>query len=394
MNNLIIAIFLLTLSAFSSYSQFLPTPGPTGGTVYCLYVNGSTVYAGTQNGGVFKSTNNGDSWNASNSGLIVDVVNSLNGFGNNLFCGTNSGFYRSTNSGSNWSAVNYGESMLVTSLTVNGTDVYLGNSDGRLYKSTNNGLNWIYFAGSFGGRVNSILFHQGLIYAAVDGMGAYATTNSGANWNLISPYYFYTKALYATGNTVRLGTSNGGKKRVGSTGSFSDDIPWANYTLCYASVGNFIIAGFSNGMFWSSDNGSTWNDPVAGYLSGTFVYSMAQNTDYVFAGTSQVYRRPTSQFTGLNIISTNVPENYELSQNYPNPFNPGTNVKFSIPVTSNVNLEVFNQVGQSVKVLVNEDLEAGTYEYYFDASSLSSGIYLYTVSAGEFTQTKKMILIK
>ncbi len=394
MNKLIISLTLFSLLSYTANSQFLPTPGPSGGTVYCLYAIGSTVYAGTQNGGVYKSTNNGDSWNASNNGMTVDVVNSLNGYGNFLFCGTNSGFYRSTNSGSSWTVVNYGESLLVTALTNNGTDVFLGNSAGSIYRSTNNGNNWNAVVTDLNGRVNSLLFHAGLFYAAVDNMGAYASTNNGANWNLVSSSYLYAKVLYPTGNTVRLGTSNGGKKRTGSTGTFGADIPWINYTMCYASAGTYIIAGMSTGMFWSSDNGSTWNDPVAGYLSGGFVYSMAQNSDYIFAGTSQVYRRPTSQFTGLNAISSFIPDNFNLSQNYPNPFNPGTNIKFSIPAASSVTLEVFNQVGQSVKVLVSEALGAGTYEYYFDASSLSSGIYFYTFKAGEFAQTRKMILIK
>jgi len=192
-----------------------------------------------------------------------------------------------------------------------------------------------------------------------------------------------------------MGTGSGGKKRVNGSGSFVDDIPWINYTTSYASVGNYVIAGMSNGMFWSSDNGTTWNDPVAGYLSGVFVYTMIQNNEYIFAGTgSMVYRRPVSDFTGIEPINSETPLDFSLSQNYPNPFNPGTYIRFSIANSADVKLEVFNQLGQSVEILLNEKLAAGNYEYFFNAEALPSDVYFYKLSAGDFIQTKKMILVK
>ena len=89
-----------------------------------------------------------------------------------------------------------------------------------------------------------------------------------------------------------------------------------------------------------------------------------------------------------------IPELYELSQNYPNPFNPSTNIQFSIPQASDVQLEVFNLLGQKVQTLVSGKLNAGMHTVNFDASSLSSGVYLYRIRAGNFVQTKRMLLIK
>jgi hypothetical protein len=97
---------------------------------------------------------------------------------------------------------------------------------------------------------------------------------------------------------------------------------------------------------------------------------------------------------GIKEISSNVPETYSLSQNYPNPFNPTTTIRFSLKETGVVSLKVYNVIGQLVTTLVNGQKPAGTYEYNFDASSLSSGIYFYTIKAGDFTQTRKMILMK
>ena len=101
-----------------------------------------------------------------------------------------------------------------------------------------------------------------------------------------------------------------------------------------------------------------------------------------------------NEVLGIKNVSSNVPDNYSLSQNYPNPFNPTTMIRFSVKNEGNVSLKVYNLIGQLVATLVNENKPAGTYEYNFDASKLSSGIYFYTIKAGDFTATKKMILMK
>jgi len=88
------------------------------------------------------------------------------------------------------------------------------------------------------------------------------------------------------------------------------------------------------------------------------------------------------------------PTSYTLGQNYPNPFNPSTKISYSIPVEGFVNLDVYNSIGQKVASLVNENKTAGSYEVNFDAAKLSSGIYFYKISSGNFTETKKMILMK
>jgi len=88
------------------------------------------------------------------------------------------------------------------------------------------------------------------------------------------------------------------------------------------------------------------------------------------------------------------PETFRLEQNYPNPFNPTTNIEFSIPESSDVTLEVFNVQGQRVATLVNENRSAGVHTVEFDASNLSSGVYLYRIRAGGFNQVNKMMLVK
>ncbi len=106
------------------------------------------------------------------------------------------------------------------------------------------------------------------------------------------------------------------------------------------------------------------------------------------------YHQLQNEVLGIKEISSNVPDNYSLSQNYPNPFNPTTMIRFSLKEQTNVSLKVYNVIGQLVTTLVNEQKPAGTFEYNFDASNLSSGIYFYTIKAGDFTATRKMILMK
>jgi len=98
--------------------------------------------------------------------------------------------------------------------------------------------------------------------------------------------------------------------------------------------------------------------------------------------------------TGISNQQEKVPAKYTLSQNYPNPFNPTTNIKFGIPSGSNVRISVFDITGRELAVPVNEFLKAGTYTYSFDGSKLTSGIYFYRITSGNFTDTRKMMLVK
>ena len=92
-------------------------------------------------------------------------------------------------------------------------------------------------------------------------------------------------------------------------------------------------------------------------------------------------------------IST-IAESFSLKQNYPNPFNPSTRIDFSIPEQADVVINVYDITGKETAQIVNQNLKAGSYKTSFDGSSLSSGIYFYTITAGKYTETKKMILVK
>ena len=89
-----------------------------------------------------------------------------------------------------------------------------------------------------------------------------------------------------------------------------------------------------------------------------------------------------------------LPTEYALEQNYPNPFNPTTTFRYSIPQTSKVVIKVYDILGNEIAKLMDEEKSIGTYELTWDASNLSSGIYFYQLKAGEYAQTRKMLLLK
>jgi hypothetical protein len=108
----------------------------------------------------------------------------------------------------------------------------------------------------------------------------------------------------------------------------------------------------------------------------------------------------TSGFAFLELITDvekendEIPTEFVLKQNYPNPFNPSTTITFSIPNEDLVSLKVFNSLGEEVAEIINETKATGNYSVSFDAGELTSGVYFYKISAGNFIQTRKMILVK
>jgi hypothetical protein len=137
------------------------------------------------------------------------------------------------------------------------------------------------------------------------------------------------------------------------------------------------------------------NDADAtGEREGILTYSI-NNQDQSWADVSRwTYTWIGNSMSGVEDGIDNVVAKYELSQNYPNPFNPATVINYSLQKTGMVSLSVYNVLGQKVATLVNKVESAGVHNVTFDASNLTSGVYIYRIQAGSFTQSKKMILLK
>ncbi len=161
----------------------------------------------------------------------------------------------------------------------------------------------------------------------------------------------------------------------------------------------FYRTSINNGASWGTELALTTNNSASTYpsiaVSGTTLHALFQDDR---DGNLEIYyKQKLNGATGpLRITNTNsgIPNVYSLSQNYPNPFNPSTKIKFALPNSSIAKLVVFDALGREMETLVNEQLNAGTYEAVWSANKFSSGVYFYTLTTSEFTQTNKMILTK
>jgi len=148
------------------------------------------------------------------------------------------------------------------------------------------------------------------------------------------------------------------------------------------AVGDWARIGFveGNGNSNSPKKYSFIDDNVT---SGKYAYRL-----------KQIDNDGTFEYSKIIKIDVDAPLEFELSQNYPNPFNPSTTIRYSLSVTSNVKLSVFNILGEEVQILVNETKEAGIHTINFNASQSNSGIYFYKLETRNFLRVKKMSLIR
>lgn len=162
--------------------------------------------------------------------------------------------------------------------------------------------------------------------------------------------------------------------------------------LVVLMVSNFSGAQTISGVFSAVGGKSTNSIQHLSFTIGESLIGYSDNSS-------------TKNYTGfwytyIESITTDVedqltvPIEYRLEQNYPNPFNPGTVIRFAVPEQSMVSLKVYDIIGREIATLINEERDAGWYEQSFDASALSSGIYIYRLSAGSKVFSKKMMLIK
>ncbi len=151
------------------------------------------------------------------------------------------------------------------------------------------------------------------------------------------------------------------------------------------------------GVSWGADtrltNNSAQSQLPSVAVSGSVVHVVwRDNRDLNY----EIYykRDPTGNVVGIININSELPNQFSLLQNYPNPFNPTTKIRFALPKSSFATLVIYDVLGREMETLVNEQLNAGIYEADWSADKFASGVYYYKLVAGDYTETRKMILIK
>ncbi|MGH1363740.1 MAG: T9SS type A sorting domain-containing protein [Calditrichia bacterium] len=161
--------------------------------------------------------------------------------------------------------------------------------------------------------------------------------------------------------------------------------------LLMSSIGNSqtVLRNSVVGSGYTQSNDSS--TLLRGTLGQTAVFTVSDSATTVAQGYwYQISRDIVTGIEDQNLL----PAEFELKQNYPNPFNPSTTILFSLPQAAEVQLTIYNVLGQEVGTLVDENLSAGTYEVRFEARGLAAGLYFYRIQADRFVETRKMLLVK
>jgi hypothetical protein len=228
------------------------------------------------------------------------------------------------------------------------------------------------------------------------------TTNGGTNWVLqtsgIPNNYELWGLSFIDGNTGIVGgvggiiyyTSNGGNNWLMVPDTAGPvDIEHINENIVYeASCSAYIMK--------STNGGWNWYPQLAD--SGRQIYSISFINEYMgiaVGSVSAVYKTTNGGGTiGIIKAAGNIPSAFKLYQNYPNPFNPVTKIKFDIRAESYVTMKLYDLNGRLLKVLIEQKLEAGTYETELNMNEHSSGLYFYVMETEKFKEGKKFILLK
>ena len=269
----------------------------------------------------------------------------------------------------------------------------LNNQTGSDIRTTNTGFEIRFTLGALGAsaagdvRLFAIIVGQNNpFFSNVLVPGTAGSANLGFNPNLASPPAGYTGPF----NTGPIALP------VELT-SFTAQVTNEGVRLSWTTASELNNSGFE---VQRSTNQTNW--ATLGFVRGAGTTTEAQSYSFVDASASGrvFYRLKQVDFDGQfeysNIIEVNagVPKTFALEQNYPNPFNPSTAISYQLPVAGNVSLKVFDMLGKEVATLVNARQEAGAYTVNFNANNLSSGVYFYRLQAGNFVQTRKMMLVK
>lgn len=208
-------------------------------------------------------------------------------------------------------------------------------------------------------------------------------------------------------NNIFMGTSGTSGARIFK--STNNGASWINITgnlpnlvnvrciLTNKTNDQIIYIGTDFGVFVTGNGGVNWYNYSNGLPKVCYVNGLAfeNNNNNIYAATYGRGVFKSQIMTGVANSNNNIPGEFSLNQNYPNPFNPSTTIKFSLPVSDIVTMEVYDVNGRLVRKLIDgKEYRAGNHEIKFDASSFSSGVYFYRISTPKFTDVKKMILIK
>jgi hypothetical protein len=397
------SIFSLTLASSSAIAQWMKSNGPYGGThVISLSVSGMNISAWTSDSGVFRSTDNGTTWMAENTGLFsagCDFAMS----GANIFAVTSDSVFHSTDNGATWSATSTQlptGSILPYSFAESGTNLFVGTVDNGVYRSNDYGASWTSCPytlgcpcdGSIAASGTNIFVWTGIssvIFSPDNGVSFTLPFNNGlpedADANVL--------LLAAIGTNVFAATSADGVLRSTDNANNWTGVPGLPNFTSFAATGAELFAGTDNGVFLSTDNGASWT-PVCIGLPNTNITSLVVSGTNLFAATDSngLWQRPLSDFGTAAVSPVATIQN--SIQSYPNPFSQSTEITFTSDAAGYADISIVNLLGEQVARIFSGELDAGEHNFTFsNTTNLPDGTYECLVRMNGSVETLPIALV-
>ncbi len=392
------------------------TTTESGTRYYALdFINANTGVAVGYRGTVIKTTNGGTTWSELR-GLNGFELYDVKMFDANTFyaCGATGRFYVTTNGGTS-----FVERLLPVTTGGSAKTIHFLNPQtgfcsgemGRIYRTSNAGVTWdsIFTFGTSFNNIEDLAFTDDSVGFALGERGRIVRTGNGMTWdstgivrpNLLTLWeaQFITEATgYVTSqNGTVYKTTNGGAtwtQQNDTTGLGNMDV--IDIQVVFPTRRGFAVAEqgkllrLVNENSWRVDRTLTTAFGTPDNLWGIDFVDTSRAFISGYYGT--IYRLDVTTTTGVSDNST--PTHFSLKQNYPNPFNPSTLISYQLPVGGLTTLKVYDVLGREVATLLNGFSQAGTHTIEWKASGLASGVFFYRLTSGNFSEVKKMTLLR
>lgn len=353
----------------------------TGGTEEFFAIsmlNANTGYVSANNSKVFKTTNGGQNWiprtNASGTNYSLysmDFVDENTGWVCVNYSTVAAGnVFKTIDGGQNWTqhmlaTTNPGSIMSCDFVDANTGFTSINSSNKPVYKTTDGGLNWTPYTSGLTGTIYEVKALDANTVFAVSNSGTSRvakSTNGGVNWTLI------TVPVVADFRSIDFKDANTG----------------------------YICGNSTTVVCRTNNGGATWSFQNGHIITMGKVHVTSGDTAFVCGGNTSLLRAAGSTLTTIKFEGNKIVDKFELKQNYPNPFNPVTTIEFNLPKAGTISVKVFDISGRLIRTEINNlYLNTGNFQFDFDGSDLSSGIYFYSLEVNSnILDTKKMVLIK
>lgn len=367
---------------------------------------------------VIRTVNSGTTWTNATGNLAGQDLYCMTAIDSNrAWVGTGSGkIFATTDRGTTWTLQTYPgtQSPFINGVWMfsNGTGYAMGDPPGTgrfvVLKTTNFGQAWTHTNEPLGGTseagwnnsfwltdANHIWFgtNANRVWYSTDGGTTWLSGASGSTNSYAIAFKDNSNGLVGHDNGLLRSTANGGASWTSISSPTSTPIQG----MAYLGGTNFAWISAGAIPYRTTNNGSAWTSQTVYPISGTFNHIAFVDTSYGWGVTSngEVTRYRPAGATAVDDDGKNiVPQEFALLQNYPNPFNPTTKIVYRVGSQQPVELGVFDVLGRKIATLVSEVKQAGEYAIAFDAAKLSSGVYYYRLTSGNYSETKKMLLLR